>query len=178
VENPATNVRTAEGTARPARSESDPVVLALPPRRAETEACLQQLQAIETGSAPKAEFALLVDLLTRSPGLTATLADPTEVRNYHHPLASVQAYKHRMHALRVEYAQAQQRIHDLEIQLDQAHYHIEVLRKHVQFLDATLERMRASRAWKTAEKCSHWLQRFVTTLRCPLSAIRRRPSCR
>src|SRR5262249_12079952 len=116
------------------QAENDPVLLALPPRRGVSqtaraeesgEPCLEQLQVIETGCGPKVEAALLVDLLSRNLGLGETLADASEVHNYHSPLASVNAYKHRLHALRCEYVNARLRIYDLETQLDQSRYRVE-----------------------------------------------------
>jgi hypothetical protein len=147
------------------QTENDPVLLALPPRRVECqppraeasgEPCLEQLYLIETGCGPKVETALLVDLLSRNLDLAETLVDPSEVHNYHNPLASVNAYKHRLHAIRCEYVSARLRIFDLEAQLDRSRSRVEVLERHVQFLDATLEQMRASRGWKLVEKCSRW----------------------
>lgn len=122
----------------------------------QTDACLEQLEVIETGSGPQVEAAFLKDLLARSPGLGPTLADPFEVHDYHNPLASVNAYKHRLHALRCEFVNVRLRLHELETQLTQSSYHREVLEKHVQFLNATLTQMQASRAWKLAEKISRW----------------------
>jgi len=145
--------------------ESDPVLLALPPRRIDTksrppddsgEAVLEQLQIIEMGCGPKVESALLVDLLSRSPGLEESLVDPAEVHSYANPLAGVNAYKHRLHALRCEFVNVRLLLHELETQLEQSRYRNEVLEKHVHFVDATIEEMRASRAWKWAEKCSRW----------------------
>lgn len=166
VEKPMTIPLSEGATARPSVStETAPVLLALPQRRTDgepamheagTESCLEQLQAIETGSGPKVERDLLVELLARSPGLERGLADPSEVHNYHNPLAGVNAYKHRLHALRCEYVNVRLRIYDLETQLDQSRYRVEVLEKHIRFLDATLEQMCASRAWKLVERCSRW----------------------
>ncbi len=143
-------------------AETDPVLLALPQRRTDGEAaigaetCLAKLHVIETASGPKVERDLLVDLLERSPGLEQALADPSEIHSYHNPLAGTNAYKHRLHALRCEYVNVRLRIYDLETQLDQSRYRVEVLEKHVRFLNATLEQMRASRAWKLVEKCNRW----------------------
>jgi len=165
LEKPATIPGNATETGQlVSPTENDPVLLALPrrvesqtPRAEESgEPCLEQLQVIETGCGPKVETALLVDLLSRNLGLAETLADPSEVHSYHNPLASVNAYKHRLHAIRCEYVSARLHIYDLEKQLNQSRYRVEVLEKHVQFLDATLEQMRASRGWKLVEKCSRW----------------------
>jgi hypothetical protein len=135
--------------------------------QASGELCLDQLQAIETGCGPKVETALLTELLARSPGLAPSLVDPAEVHNYHNPNAAVNAYKHRLHGLRCEYASARLRIYDLETQLDQSRYRALVLEKQVQFLDAVLEQMRASRGWKLVEKCSRWRRIVSTWLRRP-----------
>jgi hypothetical protein len=154
------------GTGRIARqAEKEPVLLTLPPRRAENQLvkedesddpCPEQLRVIETGCGPKVETALLVDLLSRHLEMEQCLADPVEVHNYHNPLASVNAYKHRLNALRCEYVSARLRIYELETQLDQSQYRVEVLEKQVRFLDATIEQMQASRGWKLVEKCSRW----------------------
>ncbi|MGH7169414.1 MAG: hypothetical protein ACRELG_03950 [Gemmataceae bacterium] len=150
---------------RAVHSQDDPVLLALPPRRIEGpsgpqepsgEALLEQLQVIETGCGPRVEAALLMELLSRSPSLEKSLVDPAEVHSYHNPLAAVNAYKHRLHALRCEFVNVRLLLHERETQLNQSRYRNEVLEKHVQFLDATLEEMRASRAWKWVEKCSRW----------------------
>jgi hypothetical protein len=152
------------------QAENNPVLLSLPPRRVEKQtamagvgydASLEQLQAIETGSGPKMETALMTDLLARHLGLDQVLADPVEVHIYHNPLASVNAYKHRLHALRCEYLSARLRIDDLETQLNQSRNRVGTLEKHVQYLDDTLEQMRASRAWKLVEMCSSW-RRFLS----------------
>jgi hypothetical protein len=153
--------------------QTDPVLLALPrrtnsepPAREQSGAPeLDRLHLIETACGPKAEVDLLVELLTRTPGLAQSLADPNEVHNYHNPLASVNAYKHRMHALRCEYVNARLRALDLEEQLSEARARIERLQNHIQFLDATLQAMRTSRAWKAAEKCSRWSRAVARWLR-------------
>jgi hypothetical protein len=82
------------------------------------QVCLEQLHLIGTGNIPRSETALLRDLLTRSPEGT-------------NGLVSVNAYKHRLHALRCENINLRRRIHDLETQLNQ---------------------MRATRGWKLLEK--------------------------
>lgn len=142
-----------------------PVLLSLPTRRGEkqpatgeesSDPILERLHVIETGSGPRVETTLLTDLLKRHLGLDQVLTDPLEVQLYHNPLASINAYKHRLHALRCEYVNARMRIYDLETQLDQSRYRVEVLEKHVRFLDGTLEQMRASRGWQLVEKCSRW----------------------
>lgn len=142
-------------------TENEPVLLALPLRRGDSQAaedgerdepCLEQFQVIETGCGPPVETALLVELLTRSTGLGPGLADPAEVHHYHNPLAAVNAYKHRLHGLRCDYVNARLRIRDLETQLER----LQLLEKHVRFLEDTLTEMRASRGWQLVEKCSRW----------------------
>ena len=139
MENPATKPSGETGKARqPEREEADPVLLALPRRRTDSEGsgepCLEQLHAIETGSGPKVETALLLELLKRSPGLERSLVDPTEVHNYHNPLASVNAYKQRLHAIRCEYVDLQMR------------------------LEAELSHVRASYMWRLANEFHRWRQ--------------------
>lgn len=143
MENPATtpaNERIASRhTVRPG---TEPVVLVLP-RRTEDAAeesggsVLEQLQVIETGSGPEIESALLIELLSRSPDLGRALADSTEVHSYPHPLSAVNAYKHRLHALRCEYVNLRRRLTELENEIEQ---------------------MRASRCWRLTERCSRWLR--------------------
>jgi hypothetical protein len=166
MKNPVT-IPTGEGAAAEPSlpPETDPVLLALPSRWTNNEPCREPLQVIETGCGPRVETALLRDLLARSPGLGQALADPTEAPNDHHPLAGINAYKHRLHALRCEYANVRLRVYDLETQLDQSCYRIEVLEKHIRFLDATLEKMRSSRGWKLVEKISRWRRRATQWLR-------------
>ncbi len=146
-------------------AESDPVLLTLPPRRGEKQPAtagenrdprLERLHVIETESGPTVETALLTDLLARHLGLDQVLSDPVEVQLYHNPLASVNAYKHRLHALRCEYVNARMRIYELETQLDQSRYRVKELEKHVRFLDDTLGQMRESRGWRLVQKCSRW----------------------
>ena len=166
MEDPSTIPMAKGATSRLAvHPEAEPVLLALPPRRSPgpsrsqevgEEVFLDQLQIIETGCGPQVESALLRDLLSRSPGLEEGLVDPAEVHSYPNPLAAVNAYKHRLHALRCEFVNVRLLLHELETQLNQSRYRNEVLEKHVRFLDGTLEAMRASRAWKWAEKCSRW----------------------
>lgn len=99
------------------------------------EPCLEQLHLIEIGSGPRIETTLLRERLARSPGLGQELADPTEIQNYSHPLAGVNAYKHRLHALRCENIYLRVRLQELETQLEQ---------------------IRASRGWKLLEKYRRW----------------------
>ena len=118
------------------------------------ELCLEQLQAIETGWTPKVETALLRDLLKQALGRPQSLADPTEAQNDRAFLASLNTYKHRLHALRCEYADA--RLHGLELedQLGEARLRILRLEARIKHLDATLEQIHASRVWKVRERCA------------------------
>lgn len=150
-------------------TENAPVLLTLPPRPIEdqltaeeesVERCLQQLQVIETGCGPKVETALLADLLARHLGLGQALTDPVEVHNSPNPLAAANAYKHRLHALRCEYVSACLRIQDLETEMERK----KMLEKHIQFLEATLAEMLASRGWKLVEKISRWRRRVSAWL--------------
>jgi hypothetical protein len=125
------------------------------------EECLEQLQAIETGWGPESESALLRDLLSRSSGL----ADPLEVHNYPNPLASFNAYKHRLHALRCDYVNARLRVLDVEDQLTQSRLRGLQLENHVMFLEATLEQMRATLTWRVRERCGHWYRTVSEWLR-------------
>jgi hypothetical protein len=170
VENPVTRVEGESDSFRPGTrspAEADPILLALPARRRDAEACepgLEQLQVIETTSGPKVERSLLVELLTRSPGLAQSLGDPQEVHNYHHPLAGVNAYKHRFHALRCEFVNTRLRTVELEQQLARSQERVERLENHIQFLDHTLTQMHASRAWQWAERLSRWQRSLVDGL--------------
>ena len=127
-------------------------------RDQDVELCLEQLQAIETGWGPKVESALLMDLLKRSLGLAQSLADPTEVHIDHNPLASLNAYKQRLHALRCEYADA--RLQGIEFeeqsekQLAEANLRILRLEARVKHLDGTLQQIYASRFWKVKDRCA------------------------
>jgi hypothetical protein len=153
----------------------NPVLLALPQRRTNAaigthadsatpdEPALASLQAIETGSSPQVESALLRELLQRSPGLLASLVDPTAVHNYRGALAGISAYKHRLQAIRGEYIQARIRAEELEIQLKESRYEIGCLQKHIEYLDGILGQMRASRGWQMVEKCSQ-LRRSISRL--------------
>ena len=116
--------------------------------------CLEQLQAIETGWGPKVESALLMELLNRSLGFTESLADPTEVQNDCNPFAILNAYKHRLHALRCEYTDTHLRRLELEEQLAEANLRILRLEARVKHLDTTLEQIYASRFWKVKERCA------------------------
>jgi hypothetical protein len=139
MENSARNPSEKAASARQIEcAEADPILLALPPRRMDevtsAEPCLEQLHAIETGSGPKVEMALLLELLKESPGLEQSLVDPTEVHNYHNPLASINAYKQRLHAIRCEYVDLRMR------------------------LEAELGQVRASRMWRVANEFNRWRQ--------------------
>src|SRR5579875_2478743 len=97
------------------------------------EPCLEQLYLIETERGPRSETALLKEVLRRCP-------------EWEPELAYVNAYKHRLHALRCENVNLRLRIQDLETQLNQ---------------------MRATRGWKLLEKYSQgrrtvwrWLHPF------------------
>ena len=172
MENP---IPIPEGERSPARARVrshgaiHPIVLPLPSRRNEDEdheASLEKLEAIVTGTAPQVEMALLTELLTRSPGLAQGLADPHETHHYHHPLAGVNAYKHRLHALRCEFVNTRLRTVELEEQLAKARERIVRLENHVAFLEDALTHMRQSRAWQWAERCSRWsgwFKNFFTT---------------
>jgi hypothetical protein len=116
---------------------------------------LELLQAIETDSSPRVETALLRQLLHH--------ADPTGMPNHAGPLADLSACKHRLQAMRCEYISARVRTEELEIELKEARYTIGRLEKHTQFLQSTLDQMRASRAWKVVEKCNR-LRRTVSGL--------------
>jgi hypothetical protein len=83
---------------------------------------LDDLQFVETGSLPRVETALLRDVLAQRP-------------ERGQGLAVVNAYKHRLNALRSENCSLRQRIHDLETQLAQ---------------------MRATRGWIMLEKLRSW----------------------
>jgi hypothetical protein len=131
--------------------EADPVLLALPLRRTDDgvkdESALEQLHAIETGSGPKVEMALLLELLKESPGLEQSLVDPTEVHNYHNPHASINAYKQRLHAIRCEYV-------DLRLRLE-----------------TELNQVRGSRMWRLANEWNRWrqlLRRYLSWFGCAL----------
>jgi hypothetical protein len=119
--------------------QTDPVLLALPGRQTDClpsgEPCPEPIHLLETGSGPRIETALLKELLARNPHLEKWLADPTEARNNPDPLAGINAYKHRLHALRCENVNLRLRVHELETQLS---------------------RMRATRGWQLLEKYRRW----------------------
>ncbi len=117
-----------------------------------SEEYLARLQVIETGWGPQSESALLRDLLTQSPQLTGGHA-------------RLNAYKHRLHALRRDYVNAHLRTLDLEDQLSQARLQIQRLEARVQHLSGTLEQMRARLVWKVVERCRRWRRIIAVWLR-------------
>jgi hypothetical protein len=120
------------------------------------ETCLEQIHAIETGCGPKAESALLMDLLRRSPGLEQWLTDPMETKHFPNSLASLNAYKHRLHALRCDYANARLRTIELEEQLAEERLQNLRLEARVKHLDGTLQQIQATKWWKVKECCARW----------------------
>lgn len=114
-------------------------------QKEDSEAGREPLQAIETEWGSKAESALLMELLKGSPGLPPSFADLTEVHIDPSPLADLNAYKHRLQALRREYAGARLRGIELEEQLAEA-------RARILYLDTTLAQIYASRFWKARER--------------------------
>lgn len=123
-------------------------------REEDVELDLEQLHAIQTGWAPKAESASLMDLLKRSLGLDQSLADPTEIQNGSNPLALRNAYKHRLHALRCEYADARLRGIELEEHLAEANLRILRLENRIKLLESMLAQIYASRFWRIKERCA------------------------
>ncbi len=83
---------------------------------------LEQLHLIEAGSLPRVETAILKDLLARCPEQRPSPAD-------------MNAYKHRLHALRCENFSLRIHIHELETRINQ---------------------MCATRGWKLLEKFRWW----------------------
>jgi hypothetical protein len=105
----------------------------------------EPLQALETGWAAESESALLRDFLTRSKKQA-----PRGCR------ARLHAYKHRLHALRCDYANARLRVLDLEEQL--AHSQL------------VIQQMRSTRAWRMRERYHCWrqtLSQWFRRLRSP-----------
>jgi hypothetical protein len=86
-----------------------------------------------------------MELLKGSLGLPPNFAELTEVHIDPSPLADLNAYKHRLQALRCEYAGARLRGLELEEQLAEA-------RLRILHLDATLTQIYASRFWKVRER--------------------------
>jgi len=111
----------------------------------EAGACLEPFQAIATGWGPEVESTLFPDLLERN------VADPNAAPNGD---AVVNAYKHRLHSLRCEYADARQRAAEADEQLAEARLHILRLEARVKHLDTTLHQIHASRWWKVKEWCA------------------------
>jgi hypothetical protein len=173
MENPVANtVSEAAAAKAPANSgpETEPIFLALPRPSAQPEnegdaskGWLERLHLIETEGGPKVEQSLLVEMLNRSSGFPEYLADPAEVQNYHNPFASLNAYKHRIQAIRCEFVNAHLRAESLALQLAESRSAIQRLEQHTEYLRFTLEQMQASRAWKLLEKCSGW-RRAVSQL--------------
>jgi hypothetical protein len=127
-----------------APTQTDPVLLVLPGRQMDCpspyeesagEPCPEPILLLDIGSKPRVDTALLREMLGRNPHLAKCLADPTETPNHPHPLAGVNAYKHRLHALRCENVNLRLRVHDLETQLS---------------------RMRATRGWQLLERYRRW----------------------
>jgi hypothetical protein len=114
-------------------------------REEDSELGREPLQAIETGWGPKVESALLMELLKGSLGLPSSFAELNEVHVDPSPLADLNAYKHRLQALRSEYAGARLRGLELEEQLAEA-------RLRILDLDTTLAQIYASRFWKFRER--------------------------
>ncbi len=86
------------------------------------ESGLEPLHLIEAGTLPRVETAMLKDLLARG-----SVQRPSR--------AEVNAYKHRLHALRCENFSLRIRIHELETRINQ---------------------MCATRGWKLLEKFRWW----------------------
>lgn len=149
-------------------------------------AFLKHLQLIETGSTPKAELSVLRELLNQAPQFGQVLADPTEAQHYPGPFAYINAYKHRLHALRCEFVTARFRIQELSEQRDQLHQQRDQLhqqRDQLQQQRDQLQQQRdeldrrlsqeimgfrlwrdellTSRAWKMAVRCSRIRQTFL-----------------
>lgn len=114
-------------------------------REKDSELGREPLQAIETGWGPKVESALLMELLKGSLGLPPSLDDSTEVPIDPSPRADLHAYKHRLQALRGEYAASRLRESELEEQLAEAH-------SRIRHLDATLAEIHGSRFWKVRKR--------------------------
>jgi hypothetical protein len=134
-------------------------------REEDQELVLEHLYAIEGSCGPKVESALLMDYLKRSLQIAPGLADPAEVHNYHNPLASLNAYKQRMQAVRCEYVAAHLRTIELEEELAEARLRILRLEARAQHLELTLQSIHSSRVWQIRERCarswrmlSQWLR--------------------
>ncbi|MHB1423425.1 MAG: hypothetical protein ACYC3I_09580 [Gemmataceae bacterium] len=132
-------------------------------RQDKDEQVLEQLQAIETGYGPQVESALLLEHLKRGLGLAPSLTDPTEAHDFPNPLARINAYKHRLHALRCDYANARLRTIELEEQLAEARLRIlrlETRVKHLDNVENNLQQIYESSWWKVKERFSRWFQRI------------------
>lgn len=114
-------------------------------REEDKELGREPLEAIETGWGSKVESALLMELLKGGLGLPPSLDDPTEIHIDPSPLADLHAYKHRLQALRCEYAASRLRESELEEQLAEAH-------SRIRHLDATLAEIYGSRFWKIRKR--------------------------
>lgn len=97
-----------------------------------------QLQAMETGYRSESEAKLLRDALA----LTLNATDPLELPNYRTPRAHLNAYRHRLQALRRDYVNVRLRVLEVEEQLTEAR--------------SLIEQMRASRGWKIVEQYRRW----------------------
>src|SRR5579884_1891706 len=100
---------------------------------------LEPLHLIEAGSFPRVETAMLKDLLSRG-----SVQQPSR--------AEVNAYKHRLHALRCENFTLRIRIHELETRINQ---------------------MCATRGWKLLEKIRWWRRTVLEWLPPFLQAKRK-----
>jgi hypothetical protein len=123
---------------------------------------VELLYLVETDCGPKTDRASLLSRLKQSQGFLAGLADRTEVQLSHHPLASLNAYKHRLQAIRCEYVSARLRAEDLEGQvkllegrLAEAQAALRSLEERLAeagretgFYRYALDRMEESRAWQ------------------------------
>ncbi len=105
------------------------------------EGCVEPLQVIETGWGSENESALLRDLLARN---------KKSVRG-RNSRARLTAYKHRLHALRCDYANARLRVLELEEQWAQAQLQI--------------QQMQATRVWRMRERYHGWRQTISGWLR-------------
>lgn len=142
MKRPATTLSTKIDSERPLEpSASEPVLLAMTTGNANEEqsdcdpndkSCLGQLYIIETESGPSTEKGFVLEVLKNSPEVGACLADPTEVHAYHNPLASLNAYKHRLNAIRCEYVELRMRLED------------------------ELHRMRSSALWRLVNRLHRW----------------------
>jgi hypothetical protein len=126
------------------------------------EAGSDSLYVIETDCGPRTDLASLLSRLKQSQGFLEGVADQTEVPLSHHPLASLNAYKHRLQAVRWEYVNARLQVEDLEGQvkllecrLAEAQAGLRSLEdrlaeagRETVFYRYALEKMKESRAWQ------------------------------